>query len=164
MDSKVEKINKAIQEKDVVIVAYLMEGCGWCDKLKPVWNKVKKGKGHLYEIVVSEKNPNILNDLDCDTSDTNGGFPCICIYKKGKKSKCHSGYKDEPALKKLVRDASKQIEGSKYKRTSKTKRKTRKSRRNKTKRKRKRKRKKKSKARSAFYKRLNRKLKKKKIL
>ena len=41
MDSKVEKINKAIQEKDVVIVAYLMEGCGWCDKLKPVWKNVK---------------------------------------------------------------------------------------------------------------------------
>jgi hypothetical protein len=162
MDSKVEKINKAIQEKDVVIVAYLMEGCGWCDKLKPVWKNVKnKNKDlHLFDITVSRENPRILEGLNCDTSDTNGGFPCICIYKKGKKSKCHSGYKDEPALRKLVRNASKQIGGSKYKRTSKTKRKTRKSRRNKTKRKRKRK--KKSKARSAFYKRLNRKLKKKK--
>ncbi len=160
MNSKVEKINKALKEKPVVIVAYLMEGCGWCDKLKPVWNKVKKGKNNLYDVVVSKNNPNVLEGLDCDTSDTNGGFPCICIYKNGKKSKCHSGYRDEAALMKLINNASKQSGGSKYKRTSKTKRKSRKSRRNKTKRKRKRKRR--SKARSAFYKKLSRKLKRKK--
>lgn len=159
MNSKVEKINKALKEKPVVIVAYLMEGCGWCDKLKPVWNKVKQGKDNLYEVVVSKKNPNILDGLDCDTKDTNGGFPCICVYKNGKKSKCVSGYRDETALQKLVSNASKQTGGSKYKRTSKTKRKKRKSRRNKTKRKRRRK--KRSKARSAFYKKLNKKIKKK---
>tara|TARA_B100000674_G_C37802606_1_gene897213 strand:+ start:413 stop:895 length:483 start_codon:yes stop_codon:yes gene_type:complete len=159
MNSQVKKINKAIKEKPLVIIAYLMEGCGWCEKLKPEWKKVKKNKNYLYEIVVSKNNPNILEGLDCDTSDTNGGFPCICIYKNGKKSKCHSGYRDEAALIKLINNASKQSGGSKYKRTSKTKRKSRKTKRNKTKKKRRRKR---SKARSAFYKKLNKKLKKKK--
>ena len=159
MNSQVKKINKALKEKPLVIVAYLMEGCGWCEKLKPEWKKVKKNKNYLYEIVVSKNNPNILEGLDCDTSDTNGGFPCICIYKNGKKSKCHSGYRDEAALIKLINNASKQNGGSKYKRTSKTKRKSRKTKRNKTKKKRRRRR---SKARSAFYKKLNKKLKKKK--
>ena len=61
MNSQVKKINKALKEKPLVIIAYLMEGCGWCEKLKPEWKKVKKNKNYLYESQFYSQKPHQRN-------------------------------------------------------------------------------------------------------
>ena len=165
MSSKVKELNKSLKEGNVVI-AFFMTGCHWCDELKPVWNKLKKkySPKKIKDITVSPTNFSILDGLNCDTSDTTKGFPCICSYTNGKKNTCFKGERNEATLTNFMNKyikKSNDAKGSKKRyKTSKTKRKKRRrSGRKKTKKKRRRR--KKSKARSAFYRKLNRKIKKK---
>ena len=88
MVNKVKQINESLKNGKLII-AFMMVGCHWCDELKPIWNSVKsKYPGELFDIAVSQEDPNILDKLDCDTKDTTKGFPCICAYNNGKKIEC----------------------------------------------------------------------------
>ena len=166
MVNTANEINTSLKNGKVII-AYMMVGCHWCDELKPIWQQIKKNNpNRIKEVIVSEKNPTILDDLDCDTNDTVKGFPCICAYDNGKKMAC---FKGDRTFETLTTFANKHLEQNqsggkrkKYKRTSKTKRRKRKTRKRTTRRKKKNKRRKSSKARSAFYKKLKKRIKKKK--
>ena len=103
MSSKVNGINQIIKNGNV-IVAYMMEECTWCEKLKPIWKQIKKtNPSKIKDITVTRNNPTILEGLDCDTTDTNKGFPCICAYNNGKKSECFKGERSLENLKNFVK-------------------------------------------------------------
>jgi len=162
MINKVKQINDSLKNGKLII-AFMMVGCHWCDELKPIWKSVKsKYPGKLFDITVSQDDPNILDKLDCDTKDTTKGFPCICAYNNGKKIECFKGNRTPETIERFVKKHLGQTGGSKqrYKKLSKTRRKKRKTKRNNTKRKRRRR--KSSRARSRFYKKLSKRIKRKK--
>uniref|UniRef100_A0A6C0C235 Thioredoxin domain-containing protein n=1 Tax=viral metagenome TaxID=1070528 RepID=A0A6C0C235_9ZZZZ len=169
MSSKVKEINNSLKEGPLII-GYFMVGCHWCDELKPIWKKLQKkySSNTIKDITVSPSNPTALNGLNCDTSDTTKGFPCICAYINGNKQACFKGNRTEETLTNFIDKYVKKknsAKGSRSKRqykTTKTKRKKRRRKQNKTKKKKKGRRRKSSKARSAFYKKLNKRIKKKK--
>ena len=139
MINKVKQINDSLKNGKVII-AFMMAGCHWCVKLKPIWDSVKsKYPGELFDITVSQDDPNILDKLDCDTKDTTKGFPCICAYNNGKKVECFKGNRTPETINKFVNKHLVQTGGGKrrYKKLSKTRKKRKKTKRNKTKRKRK---------------------------
>jgi len=162
MTNKVKQINNSLK-KGKVIIAFMMVGCQWCVELKPIWNSVKsKYPGKLFDITVSQNDPNILDELDCDTKDTTEGFPCICAYNNGKKVECFKGNRTPETINEFVKKHLGQSGGGKrrYKKLSKTRKKRKKTKRNQTKRKRKRR--KSSRARSRFYKKISKRIKRKK--
>ena len=162
MTNKVKQINDSLKNGKVII-AFMMVGCHWCDKLKPIWNSVKsKYPENLFDITVSQDDPNVLDKLNCDTSNTTNGFPSICAYNNGKKIECFKGNRTQEAINKFVKKHLGQTGGGKrrYKKLSKTRKKRKKTKRNQTKRKRKRR--KSSRARSRFYKKLSKRIKRKK--
>jgi len=88
-----ERVMKA---SGTIIVAFVAQGCGWCEKFKPVLAQlVKVYDGPVYTMHAQNAGP-ILERLGIT------GFPHLVVFEKGKIKAEQSGYVDLEALKTLI--------------------------------------------------------------
>jgi hypothetical protein len=141
MPIKMMKLNKGnvntfnnLKRDKPVVVAYLMEGCHWCDQMKPEWNNMKQnisGNGILAEVTVVNGDKSVVDRMDLDTSHLSQGFPSVCRYTPGKrKGKLFNG---ERTSNKLREFSKKVLKNENVGRKSRKRRRGSKKRKNRTK-------------------------------
>ena len=79
-----------------IVVAFVAQGCGWCEKFKPELAKlVKIYGGPVYTMHAQNAGP-ILERLGIS------GFPHLVVFEDGRVKTEQSGYVDLQTLKKLI--------------------------------------------------------------
>ncbi len=68
-------------EQQVKVIFFHMQGCGWCDKFKPEWEKFKTMAGK--DIVTTEIE---ASKMTPDQQKKVRGFPTVMIVKNGKET------------------------------------------------------------------------------
>lgn len=74
-------IKEKFQSTPPIIYFYYMNGCGWCEKMKPEWAKCEqkaKTKGFITKKVSADEAGDKLEQLNIN------GFPAFVIEKNGK--------------------------------------------------------------------------------
>lgn len=95
----VDKYNNLIPKKHVIVL-YYMDNCGFCDLLKPKWNRfekrAKKKQKNDNDFVIARVNSNHIRDVDGDSDVI--GYPTIMHLLDGKKQGEFNGERSEDAL------------------------------------------------------------------
>jgi thiol-disulfide isomerase/thioredoxin len=70
----------------VKLCFFYMDGCGWCDKFMPVWNKLKQNKVcELYECESSNQNNSIeAKEIESQLKTEISSYPSIYLQVNGK--------------------------------------------------------------------------------
>ena len=83
---------KVLHVSGPVLVAFVAQGCGWCEKFKPELAKLAQTSPiPIYTIHAQNAGP-LLQQYHIS------GFPHVLVFKDGKVVKEHSGYTDLSSL------------------------------------------------------------------
>jgi len=95
----VDEYNNLIPKKHVIVL-YYMDNCGFCDLLKPKWDRFEKRakKNHKKDddFVIARVNSNHIKGVDGDSDVI--GYPTIMHLLDGKKHSEFNGERSEDAL------------------------------------------------------------------
>ena len=82
-----------------VIVLFFAHGCGWCERMRPEWEKFKKECPINY----SEVSSDLMQDYEPSPKETRiMGYPTLRLYNKGKLVKEYDGDRSKKDLLKFV--------------------------------------------------------------
>ena len=93
-ESNEGRFNKLFN-KSPVIIYYYMDGCFWCEKFSPIWNKFSKKKMKNLIVIKVESNNRHLLPFESNIS----GYPTINLYNNGKEL---GSFNDERTVENLV--------------------------------------------------------------
>lgn len=130
--SEVSKYNSLLPGHNVMVMFY-MDGCGFCELLKPEWNEfvkhIKKNHtGKDDKNVIAQVNSSFIRDVDGDKDVL--GYPTIMHLLDGKKRSEFNDKRDKDELIKYFKNMSKSPGKQSGGRTKKRRRRIKKRRKN----------------------------------
>ena len=96
------RINEALSKKIPIVIAFYMDGCGYCEELKPEWTaaaetvKHSRGYGNSPSIIALV-NMSAMGQLRLETSHVYG-FPHIVAVSNGQHQTTYPGARERSAL------------------------------------------------------------------
>ena len=89
-----------IRNSKPVIVLFFAQGCIYCEKMMPEWNKFKKSS----PITFSEVSANEMSEYNpLDSEENIRGYPTIRLYNKGKLVKEYDGDRSKKDILKFIK-------------------------------------------------------------
>jgi thiol-disulfide isomerase/thioredoxin len=85
-----ETIN-AISKDEPILVLLYMDGCGYCEMLKPAWKDAIKEINKDNIMIIGEVESKLSKDLPLKVKDSIKGYPTIQVLQNGKIKKTYEG-------------------------------------------------------------------------
>jgi len=88
----------AISKNEPILVLLYMDGCGYCDMLKPAWKEAKKDINKDGLIQIAEIEAGHSKELPVSIKNGIKGYPTILVSKNGKNKSEYAGDRSKEDL------------------------------------------------------------------
>ena len=94
IDTNADGFYSHVDRQRPFVVAFVMRGCGWCDKLRPSLEQAARGSSVPYLCIERQQAGTLVNKLKIE------GFPTLYVVKDGQMFP-YKGARDAEALQRL---------------------------------------------------------------